>query len=84
MIRLALNCTKWTHKKGSSKGKYSLNATLQELEVQEEIRLEELLQNVQLQEDFLQDLPTLEDHLAEVERLIEQMEKELEEYLNEP
>lgn len=81
MIRLALNCTKWTHKKGSSKGRYSLNATLQELEVQGEIRLEELLQNVQHQEDFLQDLPTLEDHLAEVERLIEQMERELEEYL---
>lgn len=77
------NLTNLTHKKGVSKGRYSLHATLQELEAQEEIRLEELLRNVQLQEDFLQDLPTLEDTLTEVDQLIEQMKKELEEYLNE-
>ena len=74
---------KLDHIKGISKGRYSLHATLQELEAQEEIRLEELLQNVQLQEESLQDLPSLEDTLAEVDQLIEQMEKELEEYLNE-
>ena len=78
------NLTNLTHKKGVSKGKDSLHALLQKLEAQEEIRLKELLRNVQLQEDFLQDLPSLEDTLAEVDQLIEQMERELEEYSNEP
>ena len=77
------NLTNLTHKKGVSKGKDSLHVLLQKLEAQEEIRLEKLLRNVQLQEDFLQDLPSLEDTLAEVDQLIEQMKKELEEYLNE-
>jgi len=78
------NLTNLTHKKGVFKGKDSLHALLQKLEAQEEIRLKELLRNVQLQEDFLQDLPSLEDTLAEVDQLIEQMERELEEYSNEP
>jgi hypothetical protein len=74
---------KLNHIKGISKGEYSLHATLQELEAQEEIRLEGQLQNVQTLEESFQDLPSLEDHIAEVERLIEQMEIELEEYLYE-
>ena len=74
---------KSNHIKGISKGEYSLYATLQELEAQEEIRLEELLRNVQTLEESLQDLPSIEDHITEVERLIEQMERELEEYLYE-
>ena len=77
------NLTNLTHKKRVSKGKYSLHATLQELEAQEEIRLEELLRNVQTLEESLQDLPSIEDHITEVERLIEQMERELEEYFYE-
>ena len=55
----------------------------QELEALESLSLEELLQNVQTLEESLQDLPSIEDTIAEVERLTEQMEKELEEYLNE-
>jgi cell division protein FtsB len=74
---------KTNHIKRIFKGEYSLNATLQDLEAQEEIRLEELLQNVQTLEDTLQDLPSQEDLLAEVERLTEQMKRDLEEYLNE-
>ena len=46
--------------------------------------MEELLQSVQTLEESLQDLPSLEDHIAEVERLTEQMERELEEYLMSP
>jgi hypothetical protein len=72
---------KSNHIKGISKGEYSLHATLQELEAQEEIRLEELLQNVQTLEESLQDLPSQEDLQAKVERLIEQMERELEKKL---
>jgi len=74
---------KSNHIKRTFKGKYSLNAILQDLEAQEEIRLEELLQNVQTLEESLQDLPSQEDLQAEVERLTEQMEEELEEYLYE-
>jgi len=47
------------------------------------IQIEELLQSVQTLEESLQDLPFIEDYLAEVERLTELMERELEEYLNE-
>ena len=81
MIKLD-KTNKTNHIKRISKGKYSPHATLQELEAQEEIRLEELLRNVQTLEESLQDLPSQEDLLAEVERLTEQMERELEEYLN--
>jgi uncharacterized protein YlxW (UPF0749 family) len=56
---------------------------LQELEAQEEGRLEELLQGVETLEESLQDLPSIEDH-TEVERQIEQIERELGEYLNGP
>ena len=86
MIRLAqrfTNVTNLTHKKEIFKGRNSFHAILQELEAQEEIRLKELLQSVKTLEDTLQDLPSIEDHIAKVERLTEQMEKELEEYLNE-
>ena len=65
------------------KGKYSLHNTIQELEALEASSLEELLQGVQTLEESLQELPSIEDHLAEVERLTEQMERELEEYINE-
>ena len=60
------------------------NYSSQELESLEELSLEELLRSVQTLEESLQDLPSIEDTIAEVERLTEQMEKELEEYLNEP
>lgn len=56
---------------------------IQELEALEELNLEELLQSVQTLEDSLKDLPSIEDHEAEVERLAEQMKRDLEEYLNE-
>ena len=70
-------------KKKHSKGKLSSQTIIQELEALESLSLEELLRNVQTLEESLQDLPSLEDHIAEVERLTEQMERELEEYLNE-
>ena len=78
------NLTNLTHKKGGSKGKYSLHVTLQELEAQEVIRLEGLLQGVKTLGESLQDLPSIEDHKAKVEQLTEQMERELGEYLNGP
>ena len=83
MIELAPNATKATRRKEICKRNYSFHATLQEPEAQEELRLKLLLRNAQLQEDFLQNLLTLEDHLAEVEQLIEICRRELEEYLNE-
>ena len=70
-------------KKKHSRGKPSSKTIIQELEALESLSLEELLRNVQTLEESFQDLPSLEDHIAEVERLTEQMEKELEEYLNE-
>ena len=81
---MAFNLTNPTYKKEIFKGENSLHALLQELEAQEEIRLEDLLRNVQTLEESFQDLPSIEDTIAEVERLTEQMERELEEYLNEP
>jgi hypothetical protein len=77
------NLTNLTHKKRVSKGKDPLHRLLQKLEAQEVIRLEELLQGVETLEESLQDLPSIEDH-TEVERQIEQIERELGEYLNEP
>ena len=71
-------------KKKHSRGKPSSKTIIQELEALESLSLEELLRNVQTLEESFQDLPSLEDHIAEVERLTEQMERELEEYLNEP
>jgi hypothetical protein len=67
VIDIYSNCTNQTHRKGT------LENLLQEIEAQELITMEELLQ----------DLPSLEDQLAEVERLTKQMEKELEAFLNE-
>ena len=71
-------------KKKPSRGKYSSQTIIQELEALESLSLEELLRNVQTLEESFQDLPSLEDHVAEVERLTEQIERELEEYLSEP
>jgi hypothetical protein len=62
--------------------KGTLQALLQELEAQEEIRLEELLQSVKIQENFFQDLPSWEDQIAQIEQLSDQIEKDLEAYLN--
>jgi DNA repair ATPase RecN len=77
--------TKFTTKKEKlSRGKYSSQTIIQKLEALESLSLEELLQSVQTLEESLQDLPSIEDTIAEVERLTEQMEKELEEYTNEP
>lgn len=72
-----------TKKEKLSRGKYSSQTIILELEALESLSLEELLQNVQTQEESLQDLPSIEDTIAEVERLTERMERELEEYLNE-
>ncbi len=84
MIELALNATNATpRKRKPSRGNYSSKTIIQELEALEELNLEELLQSVQTLEDSLKDLPSIEDHLAEVERLAEQMKRDLEEYLNE-
>ena len=89
---------KSNHIKGISKGEYSLNATLQELEDQEEIRLEESLQDLPSQEDLQAEVERLTEQMEEepnqvrensvkvteeVERLTEQMEEELEEYMYE-
>jgi hypothetical protein len=68
-------------KRKHSRGNYSSQTIIQELEVLEGLSLEQLLQSVQTLEESLQDLPSQEDLLAEVERLTEQMERELEEYL---
>ena len=73
-----------TKKEKHSRGKYSSQTIIQELEALEELSVEELLRSVQTLEESFQDLPSLEDHIAEVERLTEQMERELEEYTNEP
>ena len=73
-----------TIKEKLSRGNYSSQTIIQELEALESLSLEELLQSVQTLEESFQDLPSLEDHIAEVERLTEQMERELEEYTNEP
>ena len=82
---MALNLTNPTHKKGkSSRVNYSSKTIIQELEALESLSLEELLRNVQTLEESFQDLPSLEDHIAEVERLTEKIERELEEYTNEP
>jgi len=70
-------------KKGVYNGKYSLHNTIQELEALEASSMEELLKGVQTLEVSLQDLPSIEGYLAEVEWLTELMERELEEYLNE-
>ena len=81
---LSIGFTNFTPiKKKHSKGKLSSQTIIQELEALESLSVEELLRSVQTLEESLQDLPSLEDHIAEVERLTEQMEKELEEYLNE-
>jgi DNA anti-recombination protein RmuC len=89
---------KLNHIKGISKGKYSLHTNLQELEAQEEIRLEESLQDLPFQEDLQAEVERLTEQMEEepnqarensvkvteeVERLTEQMEEELEEYLYE-
>ena len=72
-----------TKKEKLSSGKYSSQTIIQELEALECFNLEGLLKSVKTLEESLQDLPSIEDTIAEVERLTEQMEKELEEYLNE-
>ena len=72
-----------TKKEKLSRGKYSSQTIIQELEALESLSLEELLRNVQTLEESFQDLPSIEDTIAEVERLTEQMEKGLVEYLNE-
>jgi len=71
-------------KKKPSRGKYSSQTIIQELEALESLSLEELLRNVQTLEESFQDLPSIEDTITEVERLTEQIERELEEYLSEP
>jgi len=55
--------------------------SLQELKAQEEASLEELLQSVKAQEDFFKGLPSWEEEIAQIEQLINQMEKDLEAYL---
>ena len=84
-VTLSLGLTNLTPRKRKlSRGNYSSKTIIQELEALECFNLEKLLQGVQTQEDVLQDLPSIEGALAEVERLTEQMERELEVYLNEP
>ena len=84
-VTLDLGLTNFTPiKEKPSRVNYSSRTIIQELEALEELSVEELLRNVQTLEESLQDLPSLEDHIAEVERLTEQMERELEEYTNEP
>lgn len=72
-----------TKKEKHSSGKYSSQTIIQKLEALESLSLEELLRNVQTLEESLPDLPSIEDTIAEVERLTEQMEMELVEYFNE-
>lgn len=55
--------------------------SLQELEARDEASLEELLQSVKAQEDFFKGLPSWEEEIAQIEQLINQMEKDLEAYL---
>ena len=76
------NVTNVTSKKGLSKEKYSLHAGLQEQEDIATIQIEELLQAAKDLEEALLDSPSLEAHLAEVEQVIERMEKDLEAYSN--
>ena len=71
-------------KEKPSRVNYSSRTIIQELEALEELSVEELLRSVQTLEESLQDLPSVEDTIAEVERLTEKIERELEEYLNEP
>ena len=71
-------------KKKPSRVNYSSKTIIQELEALECFNLEGLLKSVKTLEESLQDLPSIEDTIAEVERLTEQIEKGLEEYLNEP
>jgi vacuolar-type H+-ATPase subunit I/STV1 len=66
-----------TNTNGQSKEKYSL----QELEDITTIQIEELLQSIQALEDSFQDLPSIDDYLADVKQLTDQIEKDLEEYL---
>ena len=47
-VTLSQKVTNVTHRKGGSKGKYSLHATLSEQEDIETIQIEELLQSVQI------------------------------------
>lgn len=66
--------TLFTSKKGPS--------ILQELEARDKPSFEDLLQAAKDLEKVLLAFPSLEDHLADVERLIERMENELEAYSN--
>jgi len=61
--------------------KHGTQPSLQELKAQEEASLEELLQSVKAQEDFFKGLPSWEEEIAQIEQLINQMEKDLEAYL---
>lgn len=82
LVTLNPNVTNVTLRKRGSKEKYSPHAGLQEQEDIATTQIEELLKAAKDLEKALLAFPSLETHLAEVERIIERMETELEVYSN--
>jgi hypothetical protein len=70
-------------KKKLSKGKLSIKSIIEELNELETLSVEDLLQSVETLEESLLDLPSIEDHIAQADELMSQIENDLEEYLNE-
>jgi len=87
---LALNPTNATHKKRNFQRKAPSKPIIKppkdtgilEQLLQEETSLERILQDAKTLEEVLDDIPSPEDHLAEAERLVKKMERDLEEYLH--
>ena len=71
------------HQNHHVKKRLPIKSIIEQLNEVERLSVEDLLQGVKTLEEELDNLPSLEDHLAEVERLAEQMKRDLEEYLNE-
>lgn len=74
---------KFHTKKKAHKSYTKKKSIIEELASVKGITIEALLQDVKTQEEELASLPILEDHLAEVERLTEEIKRDLEEYLRE-
>jgi hypothetical protein len=70
-------------KKEVSSGKVSTKSIIEELNELETLSVEDLLQSVETLEESLLDLPSIEDHIAQADELMSQIETDLEAYLNE-